>query len=172
MILSHLKTSDNTEKGKTTKWRHDFKFIEKIFSYFEYLENQLHRLDVIWQPIRRHITLYTLIKILLWVYSVSRMIRLSEFEYCVTVTFVMTNTCPFFTSWNMQVFLEKHCITSILVHYSTGLAPCESNLFLKLKSTLKGIFQTIDEIKNVMRQLTISERKLCRLFWKLKRMLE
>lgn len=90
MILSHLKTSDNTEKGKTTKWRHESKFIEKIFSYFEYLENQLHRLDVIWQPIIRHIIVYTLIKILLWGYSVSRKIRLSELEYCVTVTFIMT----------------------------------------------------------------------------------
>jgi hypothetical protein len=72
---------------------------------------------------------------------------LTEFVYCVTVAFTMTeradqlhhDTAPAHSTALVQGFLVKHHITQVCQHfYSPDLALCDFWLFPKLKSPLKG----------------------------------
>ena len=111
---------------------------------------------------------------------------LSEFVYCVTITFKMTEqvekcicmkSCiklehssvetirmiqkASASSHLMQSFLAKHQSTQVTQpSYSPDLASCDFWLFPKLKSPLKGKrFQTIDEIQeSSTRQLMVIGR--------------
>ena len=59
------------------------------------------------------------------------------------------NNVPIRPKHPVQSFLVKHQITQVIqTRYSPDLAPCDSCLFPKLKSPLKGKrFQTMDEIQ-------------------------
>jgi hypothetical protein len=66
---------------------------------------------------------------------------------------MMAASSPAHAAAFMQAFLAKHHITQFCQPlYIPDLAPCDFWLFPKLKSSLKGRFQTADDIKeNVMR---------------------
>ena len=70
---------------------------------------------------------------------------------------------PAHASRLVQSFLVKHQITQVTQpHYSPDLVPCDSWLFPKLKSPLKGKrFQTINDIQeNTTGQLVVIGRTM------------
>jgi hypothetical protein len=74
----------------------------KLSSNLEYLENQLHGLDVMWQPGIGDLTSYAWTVTLLWDYSVGSEMLLNELVYCVTAVFTMTE-------WVDQWICIKFC---------------------------------------------------------------
>ena len=65
------------------------------------------------------------------------------------------DSAPADASFLIRIYLAKHQ-TSVVPHppYSPGLVPADFFVFPKLKTTLKGRFQTIEEIQeNAIREL-------------------
>jgi len=115
----------------------------------EYLKNWLCGLDVTWQPVRGDLTVHLTKVILLWAWSVGSETPLTELVYCVNVALTMTERADKLHHDNVpahsitalvQVFFWQSITSprSVSPPYSPDLAPCDSWLFPKLKSPLKG----------------------------------
>jgi hypothetical protein len=90
-------------------------------------------------------------------------------------SFKLHENVPAYTALSVREFLVKKCIPVLLqAPYSRDLSTCDSYLFSKLDSRIKGChFQTLDSVQtavtNVIKTITEADFQYCsevqKIFW-------